>query len=327
MNNNYKFSKDINYYLNKNNEICHNCSCKFKKKSILKKSSRIIVIGDVHGDFDSFKISLLKANIIDENDNWIGNNTKVVQLGDILDKGGRGIETNNLYEELDELKILDYITFLNKKAKKTNGRIYTLIGNHELMNVLGDFRYVSKQHLDGFNGIDNRKLLFKPGGILARKLACNSRGILQIGSWIFCHTGLLPKHFESIKKKKKIEEINNTIKDVLLGKLKMKDIDRNLEDIIFGSDSFLWNRYYSDENNDIELCSTLNNTLNILNIKNNGGMVLGHTPQKNITSKCNKKLWFADTMMSSGFKKKENKKDRIEVLEIINDGEKINIIN
>ena len=51
--------------------------------------------------------------------------------------------------------------------------VISLLGNHELMNILGDFRYVTDEHIRGFKGSNMRRELFKPGGALARKLACN----------------------------------------------------------------------------------------------------------------------------------------------------------
>ena len=45
--------------------------------------------------------------------------------------------------------------------------------------------------------------------------------------------------------------------------------------------------------------------LKILNKENGkGGMVVGHTPQEQITSKCDNKLYFVDTMMSEAFRPK-----------------------
>ena len=48
-------------------------------------NNRIIAIGDIHGDYYIF-IELLKlAKVIDNNLNWIGKDTYVIQLGDTLD--------------------------------------------------------------------------------------------------------------------------------------------------------------------------------------------------------------------------------------------------
>ena len=53
-----------------------------------------------------------------------------------------------------DLRILNYFTKLHEEAQKVGGAVYSIIGNHELMNVNGDMRYVSHE---GIKGFDNYK--------------------------------------------------------------------------------------------------------------------------------------------------------------------------
>ena len=48
------------------------------------------MIGDIHGDLNVLIKSLRKINVIDSLLNWTGGKSHIVQLGDILDGGGRG---------------------------------------------------------------------------------------------------------------------------------------------------------------------------------------------------------------------------------------------
>ncbi len=48
----------------------------------------------------------------------------------MLDRGG------------DEIKILYFLERLRRHADKTGGKVITMNGNHEIMNVESDFRYV-----------------------------------------------------------------------------------------------------------------------------------------------------------------------------------------
>ncbi|XP_021829287.1 shewanella-like protein phosphatase 2 [Prunus avium] len=102
---------------------------------------RLIAIGDLHGDLEKTKESLRLAKLIDpESGKWVGGSSTLVQIGDVLDRGG------------DELKILYYLEKLRREAARCGGTVITMHGNHEIMNVEGDFRYVTHKGLDEFRG-------------------------------------------------------------------------------------------------------------------------------------------------------------------------------
>ena len=72
---------------------------------------------------------------------WSGGNTIVVQLGDQIDN----LRNNPDYDEPSDIKILKFMTDLHNQAQKEKkGAVYSLLGNHEIMNTK-DLRYVSKQ--------------------------------------------------------------------------------------------------------------------------------------------------------------------------------------
>ena len=48
--------------------------------------SRIVAIGDIHGNYEGFKTILTEAGMIDEKNRWIGGNAVLVQTGDFLDR-------------------------------------------------------------------------------------------------------------------------------------------------------------------------------------------------------------------------------------------------
>ena len=281
----------------------------------LKNNQRIIAIGDLHGDFYSLLYSLHKSNVIDLNGKWVGKNTLVVQVGDQIDKGGRGVEITD-DDVLEELKIMEFLHDLHFKALKSGGGVFNLIGNHEIMNVLGDFNYVSKHHMNGFGGQEIRKKLFEPGGALAQKLACNTNALLKVGDWIFVHAGLLPEHIE----KYSIKDINDTVRELLLGNLSFDTINEDIRNIIVGNTGFLWSRKYSN-GTDPDRCSELEKVMGILKIGNKGGMVVGHTIKSQISNDCNERLWMVDVGMSPAFRQDNNKRNsRIQVLEIKDNG-------
>nr|XP_023888348.1 shewanella-like protein phosphatase 1 isoform X1 [Quercus suber]POE66342.1 shewanella-like protein phosphatase 1 [Quercus suber] len=93
---------------------------------------RIVAVGDLHGDLDQARCALEMAGVLssDGEDLWTGRETVLIQLGDILDRGD------------DEIAILSLLRSLDIQAKAEGGAVFQVNGNHETMNVEGDFRYV-----------------------------------------------------------------------------------------------------------------------------------------------------------------------------------------
>jgi Calcineurin-like phosphoesterase len=94
----------------------------------------VVAIGDVHGDFDDFVIILQRAGLIDAQHHWTGGQTTLVQVGDLLDRGPKPRE------------VMDLVISLENEAPKAGGRVVALLGNHEMMNVMGDLRYVTAEN-------------------------------------------------------------------------------------------------------------------------------------------------------------------------------------
>jgi hypothetical protein len=90
-----------------------------------------IAIGDVHGDFEDFCSILQRVGLIDEQRHWTGGSATFLQLGDLIDRGPKPRE------------VLDLMLSLDEQSAKAGGRVIALLGNHEMMNLMGDLRYVS----------------------------------------------------------------------------------------------------------------------------------------------------------------------------------------
>ena len=93
--------------------------------------SRIVAVGDVHGAYDPFLSLLRAAALVDEKGHWVGGPAHLVQLGDVLDRGS------------EARRCLELLMRLQNEAPKAGGRVHALLGNHEVMNMLGDLRYVN----------------------------------------------------------------------------------------------------------------------------------------------------------------------------------------
>ena len=92
---------------------------------------RIVAISDIHGAFDNLRSILQAARLIDHDDRWIGGDAIFVQTGDFLD---RGPQTRQVAELLMDLQ---------KQAPQQDGQVIVLLGNHEVLNMIGDTRYVA----------------------------------------------------------------------------------------------------------------------------------------------------------------------------------------
>jgi hypothetical protein len=109
----------------------------------------LIAIGDVHGDFDDFCSILQRVGLIDEQRHWTGGNVTFLQLGDLIDRGPKPRE------------VLDLMVSLDEQSAKAGGRVIALLGNHEMMNLMGDLRYVSAGNYSSFadSESENRRQL------------------------------------------------------------------------------------------------------------------------------------------------------------------------
>ena len=93
--------------------------------------TRIVAVGDLHGDFSAWIDIARDAKLVDPANHWVGGKTWLVQTGDITDRGP------------DSLKIIRHLQQLDGEAKRAGGRVIVLMGNHEAMQVIGDYRYVT----------------------------------------------------------------------------------------------------------------------------------------------------------------------------------------
>jgi hypothetical protein len=100
--------------------------------------AKVVVFGDLHGDYGKFHDMLTEAGLIDRHDNWSGGKTHLVQVGDVPDRAP------------DTRKILDLLIKLEPQARRAGGFVHALIGNHEAMNMEGDLRYTTPGEFAAF---------------------------------------------------------------------------------------------------------------------------------------------------------------------------------
>lgn len=287
----------------------------YYQKGNYKSPYKIIVIGDVHGDLNAFIHCLVKSKLVNKNLDWIGGKTNVVQMGDVLDRMPR---VKNYNDEDSEFKILQLIYKLQLQSYKDGGAFHCIIGNHELMNTMGMMDYVSKAGIKHFGGVNNRIKALKPGSSITCYLGSFWNPIIKIGKYIFVHGGINDK-----TSKYKINDINLLMRTYLNGKndlLKNKDFNN----LFLDDNSLCWYRKYSTkkkyDNNEI------NNLKTYLKRYNAQSLIVGHTPQDKINNIDDGLIWRVDCGMSDAFGVKNNDYSKVNILQIIQNGKKINIL-
>ncbi|MGB5344851.1 MAG: metallophosphoesterase [Woeseia sp.] len=99
---------------------------------------RVVAISDVHGAFDAMQRALQQAGVIDTGGQWTGGKTHLVVTGDIVDRGP------------ESRAAMDLLMRLEPAAAAAGGQVHVLLGNHEVMNLVGDLRYVSSAEYAAF---------------------------------------------------------------------------------------------------------------------------------------------------------------------------------
>jgi hypothetical protein len=100
---------------------------------------KVVAVSDVHGAYAAMVRTLRNANVLDGKLGWAGGAAHLVITGDILDRGP------------DSRKVMDLLMRLETESAEAGGRVHLLLGNHEVMNLTGDLRYVSAAEYAAFS--------------------------------------------------------------------------------------------------------------------------------------------------------------------------------
>ncbi|ORX69345.1 Metallo-dependent phosphatase [Anaeromyces robustus] len=254
------------------------------------KYKRIIAVGDIHGDYNKLLKIMKHAKLIDDNNDWIANDSIFVQTGDLIDRGD------------DSRNIFDLLIKIKNQSKQFGGKVYTLLGNHELMNMQADYRYLSPNDVAEYGDIVNRENAFSLNGEYGNFLRREMDPIAVVGDTLFIHAGLTSEYAYI-----GVDDINERIHDLLINAPSYDELykfneQQNYTHPIFSDPLFsdygpLWTRFLSLNINEQAVCNDLDVVFDIVKVKR---MVIGHTVQDQgkINSKCNNRLILIDIGLS-----------------------------
>ena len=80
----------------------------------------------------------MAMQVVDENNQWMGEKTMVVQVGYIRNRGREELKVNYMFDKLKQ------------KAEKSGVKLVILNGNREIMNIEGNFRNKTSAAMEKF---------------------------------------------------------------------------------------------------------------------------------------------------------------------------------
>ena len=140
-----------------------------------KRGKRVVVVGDVHGQFDPFVKILRHAGLVDEGLNWCGLHDRLIQMGDIFDRGPFSRKVDDLLDKIQ------------KQAALSSGEVVRLVGNHELELLLSNFV------ISGF-GVEEAKLVRDK--LVRQVLDGELRAACAYKGFLFTHAGVTRKLYK-----------------------------------------------------------------------------------------------------------------------------------
>jgi hypothetical protein len=267
---------------------------------------RIVAVGDVHGAYDQLLQILQTAGVIDKEGRWIGGRTHLVQTGDVFDRGP------------DSLKAMEYLRRLTREAERAGGRVHALLGNHEVMRLLADYRYVHPGEYEAFKTAGSQdlrqRIADQRGGDMREKILAQPLGMIEmiqafqpqenhgaylrtlnttvrINGIVFVHGGLSPD-----VAKMSCAQINDGVRREI-GRDYEKTLQAPLKTLAAGEHGPLWYRGFALEPD--EFAPKVDAVLTAQKAR---AIVVGHSiATGKITSRFDGKVFLIDTGMQPAY--------------------------
>jgi hypothetical protein len=269
---------------------CHvNDTIKFRttiQKSIkdqpytYEKPSKLLAISDIEGNFLTFRDLLVNNGVMSQAYKWTFGTGHLVLNGDFFDRG------------LHVTECLWLIYHLEQEALKSGGYVHFILGNHEIMNMNNDLRYVRNKYYENTYIIKEAySNWYTPDTELGRWL--QSKNIVEkIGPYLFTHGGISK---EIASQSADIKKINSVARDFYFKEAKAQECKDDLVSLLYnGETSPFWYRGYISQTTEESTLDTILSKYEVSKI------VVGHSLVDDIRYFYNKRVIAIDTKHAEG---------------------------
>lgn len=274
-------------------------------------SRRTIAVADLHGDLQHALNVLSMAGVVSPSPSpstaehqWIGGHDILLSTGDIVDRGD------------DTIALYQLFISLRSQAASAGGAVVNLLGNHEIMNGIGDWRYVTKGDVQSFGGVQERRAAISDKGWIGQDwlrnynvtasislLPCSHPGLPS--GYVppkvsFVHGGITPDYAT-----RGVDYINTIGKSLLLKGLSEQNpswlpsnTTEEEEQHLWSESGPLWYRGYATDP-EPQACVNSNAARERLGVRH---LVMGHTPHfDGFVTRCNNEILLIDTGISRAY--------------------------
>ncbi len=151
----------------------------------LRAVDSLFIVGDIHGEWETMLATFRNAGLIDAAHHWSGGRAHLAVLGDMMSRGE------------DVTRVLWFLHGLERQARAAGGRVHIVLGNHELMVMLGDLRYVQPKEtrLAELRGTTYSNL-YDPRTTLLGRWLSSKPGMVRIGDVLVAHGGVSAEYLD-----------------------------------------------------------------------------------------------------------------------------------
>jgi len=249
----------------------------------------VAALSDFHGKYDLMLELLTNNNIIDENKNWAFGKGHFVITGDVFDRGDKVTE------------ILWFLYDLEQQAKQAGGDIHLTLGNHEVMILNGDLRYLHPKYIETATKLNKPfEGLFSDKSIIGSWLL-SKPVLVKVNDMLFAHGGFHPSLAVD---NHSIEEINTVFKASLV-KAELDKPRAGFAQFLHKSNGVIWYRgYFADDQSkdstkkdDGATSTEIDLLLEHFAVKH---LIVGHTSQKQIETRYQGRVIAIDSSIKRG---------------------------